>query len=54
MVLQGNTFNLYVNGQRVDTFPDSTFTHGAVGVLAADINSPTAVDYTNALVWTAS
>ena len=54
VVLQGNTFNLYVNGQRVDTFPDSTFTHGAVGVLAADINSPTAVDYTNALVWTAS
>jgi hypothetical protein len=54
VVVQGNTYNLYANGQRIDTFTDSTFTHGSVGVMAIDVTSPTVVDYTNALVWTAS
>jgi serine/threonine protein kinase len=54
VVIQGNTYNLYANGQNIDSFTDGTFTHGAIGVLAVDITSPTAVNYTNALVWTAS
>ena len=54
VVVQGNTYNLYANGQNIDTFTDSTFTHGSVGVMALDLTSPTVVDYTNALVWTAS
>ena len=54
VVVQGNTYNLYANGQRIDTFTDGTFTHGAIGVLAIDLTSPTVVNYANALVWTAS
>jgi len=54
VVIQGNTFNLYANGQHLNSFTDSTFTHGEIGVVSTDLSSPTAVDYTNALVWTAS
>ena len=54
VVVQGDTFNFYVNGQNIYSVRDTTFTHGAVGVVANDNTSPTTVDYTNALVWTAS
>lgn len=54
VVVQGDTSNLYVNGQHVDSFTDTTFTHGGIGVLASDNTAPTAVNYTNAVVWTAS
>ncbi len=54
VVVQGNTFNLYANGQHIASFTDSTFTHGQIGVFANDVTSPTVVNYTNALVWTAS
>ncbi len=54
VVVQGNTFNFYANGQHIDTVTDNTFTHGSIGVLASDTTSPTVVNYTNALVWTAS
>ena len=54
VVVQGDTFNFYVNGQHIYSVTDTTFTHGAVGVVANDNTSPTTVDYTNALVWTAS
>jgi hypothetical protein len=52
VVVQGDTYNLYVNGQHVNTFTDSTFTHGFIGVLSYDVTSPTVVDYDHALVWT--
>jgi hypothetical protein len=52
VVVQGNTFNLYANEQHIATVTDGTFTHGAIGVLASDITSPTEAVYTNALVWT--
>jgi hypothetical protein len=54
VVVQGNTYNLYANGQNISTFTDSTFTHGSIGVVAFDVSSPTAVTYADALVWTAS
>jgi hypothetical protein len=54
VVVQGNTFNFYANGQHIGTVTDPTFIHGAIGVFASDVTSPTVVDYTNALVWTAS
>ena len=54
VVVQGNTYNLYANGQNIDSFTDSTFTHGSIGVMAVDISSPTVVVYANALVWTGS
>ena len=56
IVVQGNTFNLYVNGfaTRVDTFTDSnnTFSQGSIALLASDFTNPTSVVYTNAVVWT--
>lgn len=54
VVVQGNTFNLYANGQHIGSFTDTTFTHGQIGVFADDVTSPTVVNYSNALVWTAS
>lgn len=54
VVIQGNTINLYANGQQIDTVTDSTFTQGQVGVFANDVNSTTAVKYSSALVWTSS
>ena len=56
IVVQGNTFNLYVNGfsKIVDTFTDSsnTFSQGSIALLANDFTNPTSVVYTNAVVWT--
>ncbi|HXZ03330.1 MAG TPA: protein kinase [Ktedonobacteraceae bacterium] len=55
IVVQGNTFNLYVNNftNRVDTFTDSALDQqGAIGLLADNLGNPTSVVYTNAVVWT--
>ena len=56
VVIQGDTFNLYVNGftKSVDTFTDSnnTFSQGSIAVVANDFTNPTSVVYTNAVVWT--
>ncbi len=56
IVVQGNTFNLYVNGfsKNVDTFTDgsNTFSQGSIALLASDFTNPTSVVYTNAVVWT--
>ncbi len=59
IVVQGNTVNMYVNGHQIDTATSDTltssqFSQGAVGMLADDVSDPTAVTYTNALVWTQS
>ena len=54
VVVQGTTYNLYANGQNMDSFTDGTFNHGSIGVVAFDVTSPTVVDYKNALVWTAA
>ena len=55
VVVQGNTFNLYVNNfsKSVDTFTDSsnTFSKGSIAVVANDFTNPTSVVYTNAVVW---
>lgn len=56
IVVQGNAFNLYVNGssKTVDTFTDngSTFSSGSIALVALDMQNPTSVVYTNAVVWT--
>ncbi len=56
IVVQGNAFNLYINGSGspVAVFTSSTLSQGAIGVLADDQTNPTSVVYTHALVWTAS
>ncbi len=57
--VQGDTVNMYVNGQSIDTatstsLTSSTFNQGQIGLLADDTADPTSVTYTNVLVWTAS
>jgi hypothetical protein len=59
VTLQGNTVNVYVNGKLIDNATSSAltsnvFSHGGFGLFAEDVNGPTTVTYTNALVWTAS
>ena len=48
-VVNGSTFNLYVNHQEITSVTDSTYTQGYIG-LAADGNTEAA--YTNARMWT--
>ena len=50
---------MYVNGKNIDSATNkdltgSTFKQGGAGLVAADTTDPTAVAYTNALVWIAS
>ncbi len=57
--VQGDTVNMFVNGQSIDTatsttLTSSTFKQGQIGLLADDTADPTSVTYTNVLVWTAS
>lgn len=59
ITIQGDTANMYVNGKNIDSatskvLTGSTFKQGGAGLMAADTPDPTAVTYTNALVWTAS
>lgn len=55
----GSTLDLFVNGKRVATANDSTFTQGGIGLLAFPVPSSdgssfsaTEAAYTNATVWT--
>jgi hypothetical protein len=58
ITVQADTVNMYVNGKNIDNATSkaltSTFSQGGIGLMAADATNPTAVTYTNALVWTAS
>jgi serine/threonine protein kinase len=51
VVANGSTIDLYVNGQKIDSVTDSTFSQGYVGVAAAAAS--TEVAFSNAVVWTA-
>ena len=57
VTVQGDTINMYVNGNNIDGATDSiltgsTFSQGRVGLLAHDAGDPTSVTYIDALVWT--
>lgn len=56
IVVQGNTFNLYINDltKDVDTVTDNgnTFSQGQVGLVSDDLTNPTTAVYSNALLWT--
>ena len=53
VVAQGNTFDLYVNDEKVDSVSDSTYSQGEIGVLAANqAGNGTEVVFSNAMVWT--
>jgi serine/threonine protein kinase len=57
VTVQGDTVNMYVNGQKIDTATDqdltsSKFSTGGIALVADDVSNPTTVIYTDALVWT--
>jgi hypothetical protein len=54
VVAQGNTLDLYINQQKVDSISDSAFSHGKIGVVADGFPNkhPTEVAYSNLKVWT--
>jgi hypothetical protein len=52
IVANGNTFDLYVNKQKIDSIHDSTYSHGQIGLIAYPIqNTPTEVIYSHAKGW---
>ena len=53
VVAQGSTLDFYINQQKVDSITDSTYSHGAIGVVADGFpnNHPTEVVYSDAKVW---
>lgn len=52
VVANGDTLNLYVNNQKIDSIHDSTSSSGLIGFSAADTGEPTEVVYSYAKVWT--
>jgi hypothetical protein len=50
VVANGSAIVLFVNGQKIDSVTDSTFSQGYVGVAAS---TSTEAVFSNALVWTA-
>ncbi|TMC23583.1 MAG: LamG domain-containing protein [Chloroflexi bacterium] len=52
VVANGSSFDLYVNGQKIETVSDSTYSQGALGLVAVAYDNMTAVTYQNARLWT--
>lgn len=52
VVANRNSFDLYVNRQKIATASDITFSHGFLGFLAENQGNSTDVIYSNAKVWT--
>lgn len=52
VVAISNTLDLYVNRVKVASVTDSTYSEGAIGLIAISAGAPTEVVYSNALVWT--
>jgi transcriptional regulator with XRE-family HTH domain len=53
IVAKGNTFDLYVNQQKIDTIHDSSYSHGLIGLVSAGSSpaSTTEVVYSHVKVW---
>ncbi len=51
VIARGSNLYFFVNKQFVASVSDSTFSHGAIGVVAGDQTHPTEVAFTNAEVW---
>jgi serine/threonine protein kinase len=52
VVANGSNFDLYVNGQKIDSASDSTYSQGFIGLIANALNNATTVTYQDARVWT--
>jgi hypothetical protein len=51
VIARGGTLYFFVNKQFVKSVSNTTFTHGAIGVVAGDLTHPTDVAFTHAEVW---
>jgi serine/threonine protein kinase len=51
VVANGSKLDLFVNGQKIDSVLDSTYSHGQIGVVADAVNNQTEVVFSNAKVW---
>jgi eukaryotic-like serine/threonine-protein kinase len=53
VVAKGNTIDLYVNNQRINSVSDSSSSQGQIGVAVSDVNGPPSeVVFRDAKVWT--
>jgi hypothetical protein len=52
IVANGSNFDLYVNGQKIDSAGDSDYSQGTVDFLAWDRGNVTTVTYQDARLWT--
>jgi hypothetical protein len=48
----GSSFDLYVNGQKIDSASDGSYSQGSIGLSADASNNATTVTYQDARVWT--
>ncbi len=51
VVARGNQISLYVNGQKLISINNGTFTSGQIGTIVYDLNGPAEAVFTNAKVW---
>lgn len=52
VVANGTNIKLYANEQLITSLNDTSFSHGAIGLVAEDDSNPTEVVFSNAKVWT--
>lgn len=52
VVANGETLDLYANGQNLDTITDSTYSTGRIGLFAEDISNSAEVAFSNVRIWT--
>ncbi|EFH83825.1 zinc-ribbon domain-containing protein [Ktedonobacter racemifer] len=51
IIAHKSTFDIYANGKFVDTFSDSTYTEGTLGLTAYAKSSPAEVSFSNLKIW---
>jgi tRNA A-37 threonylcarbamoyl transferase component Bud32 len=52
VVANGSNFDLYVNGQKIESVNDTSYKTGTISLIASANNDPTTVTYQNAVIWT--
>jgi hypothetical protein len=51
IVANGNTFDLYLNNQKIDSASDSSYSIGTIGLVAHASDNDTTVNYQDAIIW---
>ena len=52
VVARGSMFDLYVNGRKINSARDDSYTEGVISLFADDVSNATEVVYSTARVWT--